>query len=569
MSISVVDQLRFSGTEAEQASAKRLFSALSGHGRFIATNAPIRVKLESVIDFFESIQPGADETSVQRIAELNPGIFSIDVVDDEKFLITTREGVAETARTIDGSHTFQDRLLKPEPKPETPPAPIRVRPRVDASWATLDQVLKDFELEDEEPTDLLEDDPEIDLEPTESAAVEQDDVEDAAPAARTIVVPAGSMTDVAGIEDVELAEAIRGRLSADPRVATFADQWMMEDRVPRFSRGDLRRLKDYIQEQEQPLTDEMLVQDVLEIRPRSSDFELMRFALNFRLAKEHRDFDFVGTSNQRFWSVSSLPQIGTTRRKPTEIGTDYRFLVEGSEQKKSAYRSQTVIDHVLTFYESQLGLLPYDADMQSLLPGPIEPAQRSAVLTFECPQSYTTYLVELRYPTPNRGGFILGLDDFYNENLVPGALLTIKATENDGHYLVEYVAGSTENARLLELEERRQRYVFRPTTFACGVLEEFMLNEDRFAGFSGEKPLDDKARRRPEAVIAATFERLNKQIEGSGYWASFQDLLAGVNVERPFSENYLRSVLDNDESGAFARDPDGADAYTYVPGTTS
>ena len=53
---------------------------------------------------------------------------------------------------------------------------------------------------------------------------------------------------------------------------------------------------------------------------------------------------------------------------------------------------------------------------------PVTPNQRTTVLTFECPQVYTTYLVELRYPTPNRGGFIVGLDDFYNENLVPGAL---------------------------------------------------------------------------------------------------------------------------------------------------
>jgi hypothetical protein len=46
-------------------------------------------------------------------------------------------------------------------------------------------------------------------------------------------------------------------------------------------------------------------------------------------------------------------------------------------------------------------------------------------------------------------------------------------------------------------------------------------------------------------------------------------LMAAVNIERPFSERYLRSILENDETGAFARDPDGNDAYTYVPGSTS
>ena len=103
---------------------------------------------------------------------------------------------------------------------------------------------------------------------------------------------------------------------------------MMEDRVPRFSRGDLRRIKEYLQEQEQPLTDDVLVQDVLGVRPGTPDFDLMRFAVNFRLSREHREFEFVGTTNQRFWSTSGLPPIGTKRRKPNEIGTDYRHLLD-------------------------------------------------------------------------------------------------------------------------------------------------------------------------------------------------------------------------------------------------
>jgi len=207
--------------------------------------------------------------------------------------------------------------------------------------------------------------------------------------------------------------------------------------------------------------------------------------------------------------------------------------------------------------------------MQSLLPAPLLPSQRSAVLTFECPQSYTTYLVELRYPTPNRGGFILGLDDFYNENLVPGAYITIERTENDGHYLVRYAQESPQNARLLELEDRRQRYVFRPTTYASGVLSEYLLTEERFPRFGSEKPLDEKIRRRPESVVAATFERLGHRSDGPGFVATFDDLMAATNIERPFSERHLRAVLENDETGAFARDPDGNDAYTYVPGSSS
>ncbi len=109
----------------------------------------------------------------------------------------------------------------------------------------------------------------------------------------------------------------------------------MEDRVPRFSRGDLRRLRDYMQEKEQPLTDDDLVQDVLAVRPGSPDFALVRFAINYRLSNEHREFEFVGTGNQRFWSTSGLPQIGTTRRKLNEIGTDYRYLLDEIRRRQS------------------------------------------------------------------------------------------------------------------------------------------------------------------------------------------------------------------------------------------
>jgi hypothetical protein len=249
------------------------------------------------------------------------------------------------------------------------------------------------------------------------------------------------------------------------------------------------------------------------------------------------------------------------------LGTDYRFLLEELSESP-AYHTHPGVDHTLSFYEFIHGMLPYNREMQELLAGPVTPGQKSAVLTFECPQSFTTYLVELRFPTPNRGGFILGLDDFFAENLVPGAILSIQPTENDGHYRVEYLPEAARSDQLLELDERRAlRYVFRPTTYACGVDEAQLLTETRFGGLANEKPLDEKVRRRPEAVIASTFERIGEE-HGGNYSLDVQTLLAGVNIERPMSETLLRSVLDNDDTGAFSRDPDADNLYTYVPGTT-
>jgi hypothetical protein len=574
----------FKGAPGDQKIAAAIFDLMRGHGRFMASDEPIKVSLDSLVEVLSKEGVDASAEKIQAIVKKNPEIFALEEREEVVLVVTTRAGRVPTDRVISTRHTFAERFMKPLPKPEAPPAPPRERPRVAQQWGDISHLIEpyldqDMEAEAETSIDVSETAaepgiavvpqpepkfiPEPEAEPVVAEAVIEEPV-----TSRVVRVPAAPAATFTDVDDLALAGAIGDRLRADARIANFGDRWMLEDRVPRFSRGDLRRLKDYITEQEQPLTDEVLAQDVLGGRPGTADFDVLRFAVNFRLSREHRDFDFVGTPNQRFWSTSNLPQIGTTRRKPNEIGSDYRFLLD--EAPEGGYdRSVKSIDHVLTFYEYYLGLLPFDEQLQALMPEPVLPNQRTAVLTFETPQSYTTYLVELRYPTPNRGGFILGLDDFYNENLVPGALITIERTENDGHYLVRYVQESSKNARLLELEDRRQRYVFRPTTYACGVIDEYLLSEERFPNFGSEKPLEEKARRRAESIVAATFERLGHKSDGPGFVAGFDELMAAVNIERPFSERYLRSILENDETGAFARDPDGNDAYTYVPGSTS
>ncbi len=564
--VTVAPEARvFSGNANEQKHAAELFRLLQSAGRFMAVNAPIRVSLDAAAEFLDG--KGIGRTELLAAIAANPGTFSLDESGETPVIVSTRAGTLGGARVVDRSHDFAQRMMTPAPKREIADSTLRPRPRMDSNWSIFDVQTTDL---DARPVTHA---PAFGLTaPVEDAIAEEAEAEIeeivAAEPARTITVPVAPTptTDVSDASDADLEAALIERLGADGQVAMFDGQWMLEDRVPRFSKGELRRLKDYIIEQEQPLTDEVLIQDVLDVRPRSTDFELMRFALNYRLSKEHRDFEFVGTSGQRFWSTSALAPIGTGLRKPNEIGTDYKYLLEEAPAEPH-YRSRKELNHVLTFYEFTLGLLPYDGEMMELLAPPVTPGQRTAVLTFECPQVYTTYLVELRYPTPNRGGFIVGLDDFYKENLVPGALLSIRASENDGHFVVEYANAASQSQRLLELDERKLRYVFRPTSFSCGVFEESLLTEDLWSGLNGEKPLDEKTRRRPEAVVAATFERLGKQFEGGGYTGSFAQLFAGVNIERPFSETLLRSILENDDTGAFAKDPDGPDDYTYIPGS--
>lgn len=578
----------FSGSAKSKQLAAQAFEILRARGMFMSDNAPIHVSVEALSAFLQE-KSDATPSQVETALRDNPDVFAMENRDDEPWVVTTRAGHPPVDETESMSHTLAARFLTPEPKPIAPPAPRRERARIDPSWASFSisdyADLEEEELEDEildqdvdivvadaiaVPDDInfvvepLTEEPEPEVTPAatpapEPVAAEAVPVEAPGP----VAAPKAAGSDLDSYEDAEIAAALRVRLASDVHVAHFGDQWMSEDRVPRLSRGDLRRIKEYIEEQEQPLADAMLVQDILGSRANSAEFDLMQFAVNFRLSREHKEFEFVGTSDQRFWSTTSLAPIGTTRRKPNEIGTDYRFLLDEVGDTPIEPRSVKSIDHIVTFYEYNLGLLPYDADMQRLLPAPLLPDQRSAVLTFEIPQLYTTYLAELRYPTPNRGGFLLGLDDFFAESLVPGAIIAVSATENDGHYKLEFIASKDRSERLLELDDRRSpRYLFRPTTFASEVADEWLLSEDRFPTFGSEKPLDDKIRRRPDAVLEATFMRVGIDDGEDGKLASFTDLLTAANVERPFTEKLLRTTLEQHPNVTGE-----GDTFTYAAGS--
>jgi len=599
----------FSGSAKSKQVAGQAFNILRARGMFMSDNAPIAVALDALKAYLES-QHDASSSQVDTALRDNANTFALENRQDAVWVVTTRIGVKPAIVDEGQSHTFAERFLTPLPKPIMPVVPRREQARVDPSWSSFsisdyagldddeeldDEVLdQDIEIVVGEPIGVPGDldlvietmddvqavqaetttqvqtpeiaEPASEIQPATvpalAAAPAEIEVEavEHEPVAAASPDPSGNL---ASFSDEEIGDALHSRIGSDVHVAHFGDQWMSEDRVPRLSRGDLRRIKEYIEEQEQPLTDAMLVQDVLGTRANSAEFALMQFAVNFRLSREHKDFDFVGTSHQRFWSTTGLAPIGTTRRKPNEIGTDYRFLIDEVAENAIQPRSVKTIDHVVTFYEYNLGLLPYDADMQRLLPAPVLPDQRTAVLTFEIPQLYTTYLAELRYPTPNRGGFLLGLDDFFAESLVPGAVIAVTATDNDGHFKLEFIATKDRSERLLELDDRRAaRYHFRPTTFASEVADEWLISEDRFPTFGSEKPLDDKTRRRADAVVEITFERIGIEDGEGGKLASFADLLAAVNVERPFTEALLRSTLEQHPNVIGE-----GDTFTYAAGS--
>lgn len=555
----VTPQPQFEGSDDERRIADEAFQALRVMGRFFPRTAPIRAPLDSLAAFFASRHPerSAEEwrSVLERALAANTAVFARQDIDGQVMVVTTLSGQAPTLEPqVDLTHTLARRFEEPVPVPERAAEP-RPRPRRPAAEELI-------------PTEEAPPGVEVEVEVFEpvpgqvvEAIAEEPSVEVEVAAAEAELA-----SDITGMDDAELADVIATELRRDVTVANFGDLWMVEDKVPRLSRGDLRRIREYLLERNEPLIDDELLQDVLGVRLTSDEYELHRFTLNYRLSREHREFEFVGTPQRRLWSTNGLPPIGTSKRKPSEIGQDYRFLLEYPAEE--AAQGEGVVEHVLTFYEYQLGVLPFDATFQSLFPAPVLPDQRAAVLAMESPQTYETFFVELRYPTGNRGGYIAGFESFFQENLVPGALITIERGETDGQYLLEYLPISGQDRKLLQLDEKKGRYVFRPTTFYCATQDNMLLTDNRFPRLANAAPLEDRIRRRPEDTLAATFERIGEREGPAGaprYMAMLDDLVAVANVDRPMSADLIRDIVQSPQNLQFSVDPDVEDVFYYQP----
>ena len=570
----------FAGTAEQQTLAARLFQLFQRHGRFFGDRAPIRMTVEALAAYFEQHEAGEQNwmSAVEAALNANPRVFSREEHDGQTVFVTTRSGVPPTSLPpTTRSQTLTRRFATPEPKRE--PAPQRRRasgvvptlafqqpaaipsPYEPDSWqAAVAASLREAEearIRDEEA-----------LAVREIAGVAAEADHDAGDPRQATGSTEPWAVDASTVTVDELEEAIRQTLGREMSVARWGDRWMAEERVQRFSRGDLRRIEDLLREQSDPVSDLEIVQDIMGIRPTAPEFETARFALNYRLSHETREFEFLGTDTIGRWALANQTSIGAVKRKAAEIGQDYRFLLDYRAALEPL--ADGLVEHVLTFYEYQYGLLPLDTNVGAIMPAQGFPDQRAARITFESPQTNDTLVAELRFPTSNRGGFIAGLEDFYAANLVPGAVLTIERTDDPTRFLLEYFQVSGEDRKLLHLDERKGRYTFRSTTFYCATQADMLLTESNFPKLADAKPLEERAKRRPEQVVAATFERVGEHIgspETPRFRAAFADLLAVANVERPISAELLRDILSGGAFEEFTADDNQEDTFIYQPAT--
>lgn len=572
----------FEGTDDERQLAEQVFFVARMQGKFFPATAPIHLKRDELVAFLASRDKGADPAELgERIdAALgkNPAAFAHSETDDGVVsYVTTRNGTAPVAQVEDTLHTLARRFMEPVEIVE--PAPVRKPPAqlIAGGWSqrpVFDGIADEPGLDElvpptlpAAPAPMEAGDPGAFLEPADATPSVLDGVDEVAaePAATALEVPLPTAPMTAAEAAIEeLRAALVARLEGDDRFASFGDRYYSEDMVDRYSRGDLRRIREYILEMNEPLSDDQLLQDLFSRRPNDPTYEAARFSINYRLAREKREFEFVGTRDSRLWSTTGLAPLGTTQRKASELGTDYRYL-----QDEPAVDPGASVTHVLTFFEWTYGLLPLDGALRSFFPEPYLEDQKTAVLRFEVPQLYATFLAEVRYATGNRGGYLVGFDEFYRENLVPGATFVIeRMPNNDGQFVIKYATTSAREVRTLQIDERRNRYVFRPQSVFAQLDEAWLIAESRFPRLANLKPLDDRERRRAETVVGNAFERAAENVGTKAqprYWSTPDELLPVVNIERPFSLDALRDLLESPQYSQFSADHDTPGAFFYEP----
>jgi hypothetical protein len=596
----------FKGNDEQQQLAAEVYRVMTAQGVLFADDAPIRQTLSNLADFFAA-QHNADRaqmaSAIDAALRANADLFAREERDGDVLFITSKRGMYQPAHA-DMSHMFRHRLYEPDnPLPvddisvvvtTTRPALTTVEPVfISDYWQRQVGLIPEMPQGEDvadgfaaEPIAVEEEAPEAveAAEPVEApAAAEEAEATEAAPAATPVstimVLPNGVQVDLRRpVADLmaqngqTLTTQLRNALEADPlrRIVLFGNDAFPEALVANFGKNDLRRIRDYLQETGEPLLDTQIIADVFYHNARQADYEAFRFAINYRLSRE-KDFEFVGVEGARLWSARGVPAIGSKRIKASEMGQIAGYLEEGfddslEEQSAEAIRSSGSLSHVLTFFEWEYGILPFTRALAALLPAPLLADQRTVVLRIESPQHYRSMLVELRLPTGNRGGWLSGLEEFFHEFLVPGALITLTRTEEPHVFALTYEEQAETEDRLLVLDEKRNKFAFADVTYYCDVDTDMLPTQRQYGRLRNLKSLPMNERRKGDVVLEHVFSTIGDPIGTRAeprYRATTQELYVAMNVLRPTSSSYLQHLLNDGEG--FEVDAEIDDAWIYTP----
>jgi hypothetical protein len=599
------DKPTFTGNAEQKALADQIFQLMSAQGAFFASDSPIKQTLANLADFI-AVQRKADRAAVVQEIDAaltkNNAVFAREEHEDDVIYVISRLGVYRP-RSDENTHMFKQRLYEPEnPLPvddisvvvtTTRPALTTVEPVFISDYWQQQAGLTPVSAGDGEQEEVVELLDAAEAAPVieEPVAVEEtEEIVEAAPTAEKpvpastgmqntlITLPNGvqidlrrPVADLIGQYGPTLLAQFRAALDNDPlrRIVTFGTDAFPEAAVESFGKNDLRRIRDYLLETGEPMLDSQIIADIFYHNPRQNDYETFRFALDYRLSRE-KDFEFVGVDGARLWSTKGMPAIGTKRVKASEMGQLTGYLEEGfddstAEQSVESIRSTGTLSHVLTFFEWEYGVLPYTKALAALLPGPLLSDQRTAVLRFESPQHYSSSLAELRFPTGNRGGWLQGLEDFFHEHLVPGALITLSRTAEPHIFTLTYEEQAETTDRLLVLDEKKNKLAFANISYYSAVDEDMLVNQQQYGRLRNLKSLPMSDRRKADVTLEHVFETVGEPVGTRSeprYEATPGQLFVAMNVLRPASREYLAHLLGENEE--FEQDG-GRWSYTPPP----
>jgi len=553
----MADKLSFAGKPEEQELASWVFNLMMMQGAMFAAGAPISQSLHNLAAYF--VQSGVDDDVQQMTARLdavlsqNATIFCREQKGDAIIVTTSKRGhyvrpvfrVRQAEYGYEGDLEdltfldFEETVVIPEmPRPGEYPPSVIPPPAEEVEPGEAPAVVEEVLPPEPEVAALQEVSP-VDL------TLERDEVRRRhGDILRTLLV---------------------SKLRADARFVHFGDEWYLEELLVRFSKGDMRRLREYVADSGQAETDTTLLAEVLDRHPYEEDYERYLFSLNYRLAEDPKTFEFKGVAEEYLWAVTETPPHTSEQRalKPQDIGTEYRYLERGMNK---VARAETWT-HVLSYFEWENGVLPYGGPGRAVLPPPFLSGQRAAILEFRLPQWGRIVWCELRYPGGGRGGWIDGLGDVWQELLTPGARLTLERTDRGNAFIVSVARTEPDLVSVLRYDERHRRFTFEEITINYELDEALALPELRFASLEGTRRLGEAERRQADAVIAFAFEHVGIPVDKGGqdaYWAGLEDLLPVINIEKPFSREYLLNYLDTQPS--YARDDVAEGYYLYFPG---
>ncbi|MEI6042788.1 MAG: hypothetical protein WCS37_00230 [Chloroflexota bacterium] len=586
-------KLVLGGTPEEQELARLIWNIMRTQGSSYALIRPISQSLQHLTDYFvgqkyKGLERAEEIASLlDQALSLSPAVFQREEADDGTiFFKTTKQGKAPIAPGPLDQHSFRARLKEDVQTvealaeaedaevsltlvvvPPTPIAPATITPPTTKPQPTVVPT-KPIGIVPEVVHPAVEPKPDKEPIPPSDPVLPEKVVVSYILADGTELDLSRSVDDIIGEHGKALSALLHRSMSEDFRFVNFAHDWYIEEITSRYSKGDFRRIRELMSEEQGPLSDTSILADLYNKRTTDADYDTARFALNFRLHKEKKDFEFVGADDDRIWTAPGLPTIGQTRRKASEIGTDYKFLEDShladkNETELVVEKGERRWEHVLTFYEYENGVLPYDFSAKALFPHPLLEEQKALILRFEAPQVYLNYTADLRYPTGARGGWIAGLESFFSDNLVPGAILVIRQSDRTNHFTVEYKQAEEQEARLLFYDDRRQKFVFRPIVFACGISQDHALRAERFGKLEGQRRLEESDRKKTDLIVANAFQLVGEK-QGDSYYALLDDLYPLVNIERPFSRSYLRHLLVSGNT-QFRPDDSMPDAFYYKP----